>query len=133
MGDDQREEVSVSGLGAEIVPVFRTHSQRAQFAEAWHALQGEGDDRGDLEDEDVCDLVGKWEGWVRVRGVQTCDLLHCTSRVTGIGGALRTASQGSTSFSGACECGNLADPGLRLFRSGPRTSLGQWVERHIRP
>ena len=55
---DQRDKVSVPGLGAAVVPVFRTHSQWAPFAEAWHALEGEGDEFGDLEGEDVCDLVG---------------------------------------------------------------------------
>ena len=51
--NDQGEEVGVSSLGTEIVPVFRTHSQRALFAEAWHALQGEGGEFSDLEEEDV--------------------------------------------------------------------------------
>ena len=51
--NDQGEEVSVSRLGAEIVPVFRTHSQRARFTEAWHVLQSEGVELSDLEGEDT--------------------------------------------------------------------------------
>ena len=51
--NDQGEEVSVSSLGAEIVPVFRTHSQRARFAEAWHVLQSEGVELSDWEGEDT--------------------------------------------------------------------------------
>ena len=53
MCNDQGEEVSVPSLGAEIVPVFRTRSQTARFAEAWHALQSEKGELGDLEGEDM--------------------------------------------------------------------------------
>ena len=51
--DDQRERIDVTSLCAKVIPVFCAHSQGAWFAEAWHALQGEGDEFSDLEDEDV--------------------------------------------------------------------------------
>ena len=38
-------------------------------AEAWHALQGEGDEFSDLEEEDVCDLVVQWNGQVGVHNL----------------------------------------------------------------
>ena len=75
MCHDQGEHIGVSGVCAEIVPVFRTHSQCAPFAEAWHSLQGEEDEIGDLEDKYVCDLVVQWDGRVWVHWVEALNLL----------------------------------------------------------
>ena len=51
--NDQVEETGVPHLGAEIVPVFSTHSQSSRFAEAWHSLQSERDDLRNLGGEDL--------------------------------------------------------------------------------
>ena len=53
MCHDQGEHIGVSNLGTEVVPVFCMHSKRTRLAEAWHSLQGDGDEFGDLEDKDV--------------------------------------------------------------------------------
>ena len=57
-----------------------------------------------------------------VRGVQGGDFLYCVPGDWNWWG-VPCRRQGSALFSGACECGNLADPGLRLFSSGSRASL----------
>ena len=79
MCHDQGEHIDVSGLGTEVVPVFSTHSQRTLFTEARHALQGEGDEFSDLENEDMCDLVVQWNGRIWVYEIEALDLLDDVS------------------------------------------------------
>ena len=76
---DKGEHLGVSGLGTEVLPVFCTHSQRTRFAEAWHTLQGVGEEFCDLEDKDVCDLVVQWDGRVGVYWVEAFNILDDVS------------------------------------------------------
>ena len=96
MCNDQGEEVNVSGLGADIVPVFSTHSQWAPLAEAWQ--------NSAVWKVKICEIwlvsgrVGS--GSLGYRLVISCTM----SRVTGTGGALRA------SVASVCSALNLVPP-----------------------
>ena len=71
----KRKHVNVTSQCTKVIPVCDAHSQRAWFAQVWHALQCVRCVIGDIEDEDVCYLVAQWSGRVRVRGVEALDIL----------------------------------------------------------
>ena len=48
VGKDPRKQITVSCLGAKIVPLLCAHAQGFRFTESWHAFEGARDEFHDI-------------------------------------------------------------------------------------